>query len=816
MKHKLRLYLFLALLLSFIPEGMAATKLRVGIYDNPPLVFMSPDGRPRGLIVDIFEKIAKRAHWEPEYVPGTFQEGLDRLEEGHLDFLLAVGETPGRAAFVSFSKEALVFNWGQLVCRRAGGITSLQDLKGRTLAVLKGDIFYSGPNGIKILTRTFGIDCRFLELSSYAQVTAAVAIGKADAGVVNRFFTFSGAFPASMENTPVVFSPISVAVAASKAKASLLNRFDAEFLRLKSGSNSTYAQILRKWLVRSSMSRGFWEQHRGYFVTAFLALFLLAVYTFFLLLLIRQKTRQTRLAYQRLSQEIKIHRQTSRELLALSSLVEQAEEGIIIVDSEGRLLLSNPAAGKFFGVDFSGFRGQSIGEILGGDSGFLDEILAATREGKNWDGEAEIQGEEEADGGAILGISAFPVRDGSGNILFHGLTMWDVTRERKLERQVQQKQKLELVGQLAAGIAHDFNNLLTVIRGSTELIQLKNNQPQVMERAEMILRATDRAAILVSQLLGFSRKQMRVPRPVDLKLEFPEFNEILSRLLPENIHFSSELNPGLPVLEADPTQLHQVLINLITNARDALEEAHDKIPNPVIRLRIYPTELDAGEAEKLELKPGNYAAIEVADNGPGIQPELKKRIFEPFFTTKEVGKGSGLGLATVQGIARQNDGAVMLSEGKEGGAVFTVYWPLPSESISPSPIHPPIPEKTENFQGKILVVEDEAGVLDFAREVFSQMGFEVLTATSGDEALEIFNKNPGIAVVFTDVILPGMSGVELSHKIKGLNPDIQVAFTSGYDREKLSRHGVGSGSPLLQKPYSLHELREFISKITKC
>ncbi len=822
MKTIFRLCLLFPLLAGNITWGNVRSDLRVGIYNNPPLTEMGSGGIPRGLAVDVLTEIAGRAGWKLRYVPGTFQQVLNRLKQRNVDILLAVAKTPARNDFASFSKESIVFNWGQLICQRGLRISSLPDLSGRTVAVLRGDIFYTGPEGIMALVRKFGIQCRFLQLDSYPQIAVAVAIQKADAGVVDRFFRFSNKIPPKVSITHVIFSPVAGGIAVPKGEEPILRVFDRELHRMKQGKDSLYSHILSRWLGTPTHPDNFWSIHRAFFVGLILLLALLGLYTFSLLFLVRKKTEQIRRAYRQLQQEVEIHRQTSRELLALSSLVEQAEEGVIIVDEKGRLLLFNPAAGEIFGLDFSKHSGEALGEVLGGNSGFLEAVLESTRNGQHWNGLAELQGEDNGKG-LILEVSAFPVRSGNGEILFHGLTFWDVTREQALEARLREKQKLELVGQLAGGIAHDFNNLLTVIGGNAELIQLRSDREQIKKLAETIVRTADRGAVLVNQLLGFSRKQMRMPKPLDMETELSELREVFHRLLPEDIELSIEVEAELPILEADPVQIYQVLSNLVINARDAVRE-NPGCP-PVIRIQIYPVTVDAAKAETLALSPGLYVALAVSDSGPGILPELRDRIFEPFFTTKEVGKGSGLGLATVQGIVRQNGGTIIVSESELGGALFTVYWPVPAESdpvVSPGEgaenaggTLSPKREEMVVSRGKILVVEDETYLLDFIKDVLTGIGFQVLIAENGEDALALFRESTEIVLVITDVVMPGINGVELGRRIQELRPDTKILFTSGYDRGNLREYGIGRETKVLKKPYSVNELRNAVLKIIK-
>ncbi len=378
------------------------------------------------------------------------------------------------------------------------------------------------------------------------------------------------------------------------------------------------------------------------------------------------------------------------------------------------------------------------------------------------------------------------------------------------QAQMVQQERLSAVGQLAAGVAHDFNNILTSILGFAELLQLSPDMPEAA-RADLrkIINSSQRAARLIRQLLDFSRKSIRQPEQLDLIPFLNESIKFFQWAIPENIRFSLEIEPGEYLVEADPTQLQQMITNLVINARDAMPAGGE--------LRLKMTRVEGkGEAICAECNQaieGDWVALMVTDTGKGIPAEVLPRIFEPFFTTKEVGQGSGLGLAQVLGIVQQQAGHVTVASQAEEGAIFTVY--LPPLGPRQHNAKPAKPTPLQQGQGEtILLVEDDSTVLAVIQTMLQHLGYQVLTATNGREALAVYEEHQAaIALVLSDIVMPDMEGDTLFNLLKAQNDGIKMALMSGYplDQEgaKLLELGVVEW---LQKPLSLNELAQVISQ----
>ena len=384
----------------------------------------------------------------------------------------------------------------------------------------------------------------------------------------------------------------------------------------------------------------------------------------------------------------------------------------------------------------------------------------------------------------------------------------DTTEQRALERQIAQGQKMQAVGQLAGGIAHDFNNMLTAIIGFSDFL-LMNHRPTdpAFQDIMNIKQNANRAAGLVRQLLAFSRQQTLRPQVLQLDEMLSDLSILLSRLLGENIELRLEQGRDLWPVKADLHQFEQVIVNLAVNARDAM-------PNGG-KLTIRTANIDEVEARALairELQPGDYVLVEVRDTGTGMSEEVKRKIFEPFFSTKEVGRGTGLGLSTVYGIVKQTGGAIFADSVEGEGTVMRVYLPRFAETVSEAQARverkPAEKPKDLTGRGTVLLVEDEDAVRSFAARALGQRGYHVLVATTGVEALEVFQSHQGeVDLVVSDVVMPEMDGPTLFEKLRAERPDLKVIFISGYAEDAFRRHlAENEDFMFLQKPFDLKEL----------
>lgn len=378
----------------------------------------------------------------------------------------------------------------------------------------------------------------------------------------------------------------------------------------------------------------------------------------------------------------------------------------------------------------------------------------------------------------------------------------DVTERVHLEEQLRNAQQLEAIGRLAGGVAHDFNNILSIIMGHGELLLgAMGGDDRARNGLEQIRRAADRAASLTQQLLAFSRKQVLQPKVLDLNDAVADVQKMLSRVIGEDIELVASLHPSLVPVKADPGQVEQVLMNLAVNARDAMPHGG--------KLVMETSNMEAGAevARDLDLVPGRYAVLKVTDTGHGMDGATRSHVFEPFFTTKPMGKGTGLGLATVYGIVKQSGGSIQVESEVGRGTLFRIYLPV-AEGSARKRQETVVGEKVEGGTETILVTEDEPDLRELARIFLAGYGYKVLEAASAEQAIQMADTFPGpIDLLLTDVIMPGMSGRQLAENILSKRPQTKIVYMTGYTDDMVVQHKVlEPGVKLLQKPFGRVDL----------
>lgn len=385
----------------------------------------------------------------------------------------------------------------------------------------------------------------------------------------------------------------------------------------------------------------------------------------------------------------------------------------------------------------------------------------------------------------------------------------DISNRMLLEEQLRQTQKMEAVGRLAGGVAHDFNNMLTVINGYGELLLLADIPEKIKRSVKEITNAGEKAARLTAQLLAFSRKQIIQPKIINLNEIISDHLRMLTRLLTEDIEVTTLLQPGLANIKADTGQIEQIILNITINARDAMPMGG--------KLTLQTSNVDS-DREFIEQHPdakkGKYVCLTIRDTGIGMDEKTVSRIFEPFFSTKGRDKGTGLGLATVYGIIKQNEGLIYVQSSLQKGTAFYIYLPAAKEELSKETERD---KQTKLPKGDevILLVEDDAGVQDLTRNALLKMGYTILTASNGDEALRVYKEHPGkIDLLLTDVIMPIMGGRELAERIRSQNPDLKIIYFSGYTDDNIVHHGVlEDGVNFIQKPFMIESLAKKIREV---
>ncbi len=485
---------------------------------------------------------------------------------------------------------------------------------------------------------------------------------------------------------------------------------------------------------------------------------------------------------------------------------DDAPVGIAVVGAGGRIVDANLAFAQLVGgVSAEAIVGQLFGDFVHGDEvPDLGDILSSPDEAAfGAPIEIRFKGDREERAARL-----YTSRQGQGEDAQGILFLLDTTRQKTLELQIAQSQKLQAVGQLAGGIAHDFNNLLTAIIGFSDLLLIRHSAgDQSFADIMQIKQNANRAANLVRQLLAFSRQQTLRPKVLDVTDVLAELANLLRRLIGENIELRMVHGRDLGPVQVDPGQLDQVIINLAVNARDAMAGGG------VLSIRTANvTPADARAIGPAVLPEGDYVLIEVTDTGHGISSENLGKIFEPFFTTKEVGAGTGLGLSTVYGIVKQTGGFIVPTSAPGRGATFSIYLPrhLPTDVAEPPVVESAVREAGRDLTGKgtILLVEDEDAVRTFAGRALRNKGYTVLEAASGERALEIVMSHNGrIDLLISDVVMPSMDGPTLIKQARRHRYDMKIIFISGYAEEAFRRNlDPRETFAFLPKPFSLKQL----------
>ena len=493
----------------------------------------------------------------------------------------------------------------------------------------------------------------------------------------------------------------------------------------------------------------------------------------------------------------------------LQGVIESSPLAIYAVDQAANVLTWNPAAETLYG--------WVAAEVVGGPLPILppdgDTADRAVRE-RVLRGEAvrgaEVTHRRKDNSPVTISLSVAPLY-GAGRQVAGMLSIAaDLTELRRLEVQYRQSQKLEAIGRLAGGIAHDFNNILTAILSTSELL-LVDVVPgsRVHDDVDEIRKAAQRAAGLTRQLLVFSRQQVLEPRVVDVNALVVEAQQLLRRLIGEDVELRTTLAPSLEAVRADPSQLEQVILNLVMNARDAMPRGG------VITIETSNVELDGGYADRhVPVRPGPYVLLAVTDTGIGMDAATQARLFEPFFTTKPPGEGTGLGLATVYGIVKQSSGYIWAYSEPSHGTTFKIYFPrvgrAPEAVAAPDAAVAPL-----GGSEVVLVVEDQDEVRRLTRRMLEARGYVVLAVASGAEALQMAERHAGpIDLLVTDVVMPGMHGHEVALLLEPTRPEMQVLYVSGYPDASIVHQGLlKPGLAFLQKPFGPDALTRKVREV---
>ena len=839
------------LAIGFVSLGAAPRReVRVGVFPHAPAISMGADNKAQGFYVDMLREVAAKENWELHFVPGTWQDGLDRIRSGQVDLLTAVAYTPERDAYLDYGVESSFMVWSILYAHPKSGIQTVLDVLNRRIGLMVGD-----ENGehFRDLCTQFNLPVTYQQFGSFDEVMRAVESGQVDGGVVTNIYGYSHESQFRVERTPVVFSPFNIYFAVGQGRnAELLRALDTYLGEGKRDSESGYQRALNRWLApQGKTGLPTWAKRTGLAILAALGVAILVALAF--RRRVDSATAEIRILNEGLEHELAEKHRMEERILTVAASVSASTGETFLQDLVKHLALATDADAALISKIVhtpEGNRVQTLSVFQDGQVvDNLDYPLTGTPCERVVKGEfcmipegvqaqfpaAEMLKRLQAQAyvGAplldshnkMLGVLAVVHRTplaatgGLASLLkiFSSRAAAELDRRdsegarQVLERQMQHAQKLESLGVLAGGIAHDFNNLLTAMLGHMNVAQMKlAPESPAVPHLESLERIIHRAADLTRQMLAYSGKGRFVVRAYDMNHVVQEVTHLLEVSISKKIALRFDLATGLPAVEADAAQIQQVIMNLVTNAADAIGDREG-----TIRLTTGTLQLDRAYLDQVfqgqGLRPGPYVTIEVGDSGCGMAPEVLDRIFEPFFTTKVAGRG--LGLSATMGILKGHRAGMRIYSEPGRGTTFKLLFPTIEGKREEEAIQIAVPALVG--RATVLLVDDEEMIREAATAVLESLGLTVVTAADGLEALEVVQRTDlKVDVVLMDLTMPHMDGREAFHAIRRIHPHMPVILSSGYNEQESVQAFMGRGlAAFLQKPYTLRALERTVLEV---
>jgi PAS domain S-box-containing protein len=785
--------------------GPVKRKVVVGINrDFPPYEFLDPHGKPAGYDVDLLQAVAEVEGLDLEFKADTWNGTMDAFRQARLNMLAGLLHSEAREAFAAFSTPHLVIHYSIFIRRGERTIHGEDDLKGHRILVERQSQMHDH-------LRSIGLGGELILADSEPDAIRRLAAGEGDAAAAPQL---EGMILAKEQKLAIetIGGPLftrQLCFATQKGEESLLSHLNTGLAILN--QTGRYAGIYKKWFS------GLQPDPEASLAVARRALAILAIVLLILLLtgfwtwsLRRQVTRATELL-RRANQEIH-----EREIY-LHTVVENLPVAIFGKDPQNdyRFTLWNARSEEIFGLRKEEVLGKSDYDFFPKEqSDFFRNRDAEVISNRRILEIPEERILSKSLGEILLHTRKVPLFDASGTpFLLLGISE-NITEQRSMEQALRQSQKLESLGILAGGIAHDFNNLLTAILGNIELAGLQTPESNVIHPFLKNAKATTlRAADLTRQMLAYSGKGLFVVKPTELNAIAEEMASLLKVSISKQVDLHFQFAKNLPMILADPAQIQQVVMNLVTNASEAIGDTQGEI---LLTTEILT--LNASETASLHpgspIPPGRYVVLGVKDTGSGMSEEVLARIFDPFFTTKFSGRG--LGLSAMLGILRAHHAGIRIQSAPGAGTEFRIYFPEGLSSVStPEPQLEPDHHPTET--GTVLLVEDEAEVRQSVATMLRQAGFQVLEAVDGVEACDLFRKErERIQVVLMDLTMPRLDGRSAAKEILATDPGARIILTSGFPASSSEQTPLDSHlSGFIQKPYEMVDLLAELRRVIR-
>jgi len=768
-------------------------QIRVGLYQNKPKIYTDETGIPSGIFVEILGDIARKERWQITYVPCQWAEGLEALSNGTIDLMPDVAYSPERAQHFAFHDEEVIPAWSALYSSSRKPVGKISDLNGLRIALLKDSV--QRPF-LQQWADGFGYHVTFVETRSYDEAFRLTAKDVADVVVANNLFGDYFHTQYGLKKTPVVFQPVSLFFAAHRGvNSDLLAAIDRNLKALKSEPHSAYYRAIVRWMEAPTR-----VMVPPYLVWVLRGIVVFLVFTLLMILLLRWQVRIR-----------------TRDLVNANILLTDSEKKFrdlfyqhtavkLLIDPDtGSIVEANAAAERFYGWSCAQLQQMRIQDI----NTLSPEQVKAEIEKARTAQRIHFEFRHRLANGSVRDVAVFTSTIVvAGRTLLHSI-VHDITERRRLEEQLRQAQKMEAVGRLAGGVAHDFNNYLMGIMGYAQLGRdVVGSEQPVREYLDEITRGAERSANLTRQLLAFARKQVITPRVLAINEAVESILKMLRRLIGEDVDLVWVPGPDIWPVKIDAGQVDQVLANLCVNARDAIPGT-GKVTIQTANVTV----TGEGPTRYGEVAPGEYAELVVSDTGCGMDTDTLGHLFEPFFTTKPVGGGTGLGLATVHGIVKQNGGFINASSEPGRGTVFRIYLPRCRDAIDA----PTAPVSLRQLTGAetVLLVEDARPVRATVSLFLQSLGYKVLAAETPDEALRLAAVNSGsIRLLIADIVMPGMYGPDLAKKLAAKMPALKCLFISGYTPDVIANRGIlDRDIVVVSKPFTRDELARRVREV---